>query len=270
MNIIGMDLGTSLVKIVECDEKGNIINKMMIGEKPEVKALYTFISSNNLDINNIKTIVLTGVGASHIHNEEIEGIKVAKEDEFLCIATGAMELSKKKEAVVVSMGTGTAIVKVDGNDVKHLGGTGVGGGTLINLAEAFIGTKVFDEITQIASKGDLSKVDLRIADITGVEIPSLPKDITACNFGKLEKEATKADILLGIVNMIFEVIGMMAVFASRSSNTKDIVLIGSMTKVPYMNVVLRRFKALCDSNFVVPENAEFAVAIGAVKRYLEV
>jgi len=36
MNIIGIDLGTSLAKIVECDEQGNIINKMLSGEK-EVK-----------------------------------------------------------------------------------------------------------------------------------------------------------------------------------------------------------------------------------------
>ena len=196
MNIIGMDLGTSLAKVIECDEQGNLINKMLLGEKDAKKALDIFISSNNIDISNAETIVLTGVGSSKINDEKIKGIKVVKENEFLCIAKGGLELSQKQEAIIASMGTGTAFIRVQGNDIRHLGGTGVGGGTLLNLCGRIIGTDSFDNIIEVASTGDISKVDLTIGDITEDKIETLPKDITAANFGKLQKEANDSDMAI--------------------------------------------------------------------------
>ena len=108
-------------------------------------------------------------------------------------------------------------------------------------------------------------IDLTIEDITTEEIPTLPKDITAANFGKLKKDVTNPDIMLGIINMIFETIGMMVILAARNDSIKDIVLVGSLTKVPYLNTVLERFKWICDLNFIIPKNAEYATAIGAIK-----
>ena len=43
-------------------------------------------------------------------------------------------MSGLDRAVVVSMGTGTAYVMADKGRVSHLGGTGVGGGTLLGLS----------------------------------------------------------------------------------------------------------------------------------------
>jgi len=266
MSIVGIDLGTSLAKIVECDEQGNLINKMIVGEKSCKKAFDMFVSSNNIDLKNIEKIIITGVGSSTINEQELYGIKIIKEPEFLCIAKGAMELAEKQEAVIVSMGTGTAFIRVKGDKISHLGGTGVGGGTLMSLCNKFLGTNTFSEIAELVSLGDLSKVDLVIGDITTDEIPGLPFDTTACNFGKLKVEASKEDIALGLVNMIFETIGMMAVFATKNDTIKDIVLIGGLTKVPCIKNVFERFKSITDLNFITPENAEFAVAVGAVKK----
>jgi len=269
MNIIGMDLGTSLAKIIECDKFGNIVNKMLFPEKSATKALEIFIASNNININDIEVVVATGVGASHIEGKEVCGIEVVKENEFLCIAKGGVKLSKKHEIIIASMGTGTAFVRVQGEDVKHLGGTAVGGGTIVNLCERFVGTKSFDEIVELASKGNLSKVDLVIGDITKAEIPGLAPDITACNFGKLSKEAKKEDIALGIINMVFEVIGMMGVFATKNDTIKDIVAVGSLTVVPYIETVFKKIEDMTGARFIIPENAEFAGCIGAVKKYIE-
>ena len=80
-------------------------------------------------------------------------------------------------------------------------------GTILNLCR-LIGKDINKEIT----KGNLANVDLIIQDVAINEIQNLPKDTTSANFGKLNDKATKADIILGITNMVFETIGMMAVF----------------------------------------------------------
>jgi type II pantothenate kinase len=229
MSIIGIDLGSTLIKIINSDKKGNLIHKMILLENDYVKAFNMFVSSNNIDINAIDKVILTGIGISRVKEKEISGIEIELEDEFLSTAKGALVLSKKKETIIASMGTGTAFVRVQGNDIKHLGGTGVGGGTILSLCDRFLETNSFEEIVELASKGDLSRVDLRIGDITTSEIETLPKDLTACNFGKLEAKANNSDIALGVINMVFEVVGMMAVFVSKNDNIKDVVVIGSLT-----------------------------------------
>jgi len=138
MYIIGIDLGTSLSKAIECDKELNIINKMISTEKDVKKVLNDFIIKNNIDLKRIEKIILTGVGSSRVEEKEIEGISVIKVNEFIATATGGVELGKKEEAIIVSMGTGTALVRVQGEDIQHLGGTGVGGATLVNLGNRFI------------------------------------------------------------------------------------------------------------------------------------
>ena len=80
-----------------------------------------------------------------------------------------------------------------------------------------------NEIIELSKQGNLSKIDLRIADLTDKNIKTLPPELTLANFGKLNKNATRADIVLGILNMVFEVIGMMTAFASINDDIKDVV-----------------------------------------------
>ena len=77
---------------------------------------------------------------------------------------------------------------------------------------------------------------MQIGDITTQEIPNLPKDITSSNFGKMNKEASSCDILLGISNLVFETVGVMAAFLCKNDNVKDIIIIGGMAKHPYLKI----------------------------------
>ena len=111
--------------------------------------------------------------------------------------------------------------------------------------------------------GDIENIDLRIGDITKKDIGGLPSHMTASNFGKLSDIASKNDIALGILNMVFESVGMLAVFAARSRNTKDIVLTGSLSKIPQAKYVFEILSTMFDMNFVIPDNSEFGTVIGA-------
>lgn len=123
MTIIGIDSGSTNVKLIEVNEKFNIVNKMFLSKRPIKEALDEFVKFKKIDLSNVSCIVLTGVRSSEIKEDKICGIKVLKQDEFISIANGGKFLSKKDKAMIVSIGTGTAFVRAEGNDIKHIGGT---------------------------------------------------------------------------------------------------------------------------------------------------
>ena len=263
MSIIGIDIGSSTTKIIEYDEE-KIINKNIIQNKDIEQILEEFLNKNNINTKQIEKIVVTGIGADKLKNNKYN-IPIYVVEEFKAIAEGGLYLSGKKEALIVSIGTGTAFVKANQNEIKHLGGTGVGAGTLTNLCNKFCGTNSFQEIIELSKKGDLSKIDLRIGDKTTEKIDTLPYDLTLANFGNISREATNADITLGVLNMIFEVIGMMAAFAIKNDTIKEVVLIGNITVIPSLKRILKKIEEIQDIKFIVPENAEFGVVIGAIQ-----
>lgn len=264
MSILGIDAGTSTIKIVNVDENRNIIHKRIIDKMPITQALDKFIQDENIKKEDISKIVLTGIKSSEIEND-IYNIPIIKVDEFRATGIGGLYLSKNKKGLVVSIGTGTSFVVAEETKIKHIGGTGVGGGTLVNLCKKISGIKSFCEINELISKGNLQNIDLTIKDITNQEIKNLPADTTSTNFGKLNEKATKEDIALGIVNMVFETIGVMAVFASKSINLEKIIIVGGATTIPYINTVLKKVENLHNVKFVIPKNAEFATALGAIE-----
>ena len=260
MSVLGIDIGSSTTKVIEYKNE-KIENKLIIRDGFSKEKLDDFITTNNIDVEKL---VFTGIGASQINAEEFE-VPVNVVDEFTAIANGGLYLTQKDKALVVSVGTGTAFIEIDENGAKHLGGTGVGAGTLFNICKKMLDVKSFDEIARLAKVGDVEKVDLRIKDITQEEIPTLPLDLTLSNFGKFAEDSKKEDIVVGLINMIFEVIGMMAVFITSKSDIKDVILIGNITVIPGVEYVLDRIEKVQNIKFMVPENAEFAVVLGAIK-----
>lgn len=269
MNVtIGIDVGGSTTKIVGFDRNKNIIAPMHVKANDQLTSVYgafgKFCSQNNIDLDDIDNILMTGVGSTYI-TRPIYGINCKKEVEFPCIARGGLYLSGLDEAIVVSMGTGTAIVyaKADGSH-KYLGGTGVGGGTMMGLSKKFLGISSVHNFSELADEGDLSKIDLRVCDITKDDIhPNLPSSLTAANFGKISDLATSSDIALGILNMIFETIAMLSVFAARSYNLTNIVLTGNLTNLPKCDEIFKNLNEHFGVNFIIPQNARYATVIGA-------
>jgi len=263
--IIGLDIGGSTTKIIGL-RAGCLIDKELVQASDPVAsafgALGKFISKNGLNLDNIEKIMSTGVGASYLQGNLL-GVPTIRTVEFRAIGLGGLYVSGLQEAVIVSMGTGTAIVKACGQDVTHLIGSGVGGGTLLGLSNRMINVRDFNLFTEMANRGDLSHIDLTISDITKDEIPGLSPDTTASNFGKNDDAATHEDIALGIVNLVFQSVGTSAVMAAKESGIRKIVFTGNLTLVTQGTKVLQSFSSLYDVDIIVPESAEFATAIGA-------
>jgi type II pantothenate kinase len=207
---------------------------------------------------------MTGVGSSYI-NKPIYSLKCDTVPEFRSVGLGGLYLSGLERAIVVSMGTGTALVYAEaGKEPVYLGGTGVGGGTMIGLSRRMIGVDTVEHIEQLCEGGDLSNIDLRISDIsTNDSYKEMAYDMTASNFGKVSDLATKNDIALGITNMVGETIGMLCVFAARNHGLDRVVLTGNLTTLPSIRSVFNTMEKLFGIKFIIPENAEYGTVIGA-------
>lgn len=142
---------------------------------------------------------------------------------------------------------------------------GVGAGTLTKTCNSFANTNSFDEIIELSKKGNLEKIDLRIGDVTDKKIETLPKDLTLSNFGKMDKNVKQEDIVLGIINMIFEVIGMMCAFALKNDTIKDVVLIGNVATLPTVKQSLKKIEKTQGIKFIISKNPQYAVALGAIR-----
>lgn len=263
--IIGIDIGGSTTKIIG-SKNNKLFSPLLVRANDPIASVYgafgKFMSTNSLSLDDIDHITVTGVGSSYISGP-LYGIPTGKITEFYATGKGGLFLSGLSRALVVSMGTGTAYVMAEGDKVKHIGGTGVGGGTLLGLSNKMLNIREFKDLIEMAKGGNLSNVDLNIGDITQDKMETLPADVTASNFGKISDLASKSDIALGIINLVFQTIGMMAVFASQMHNTKDVVLTGNLTHVPQAGPIFETLRRLYGVNYHIPENAEFATASGA-------
>jgi len=265
--VIGIDVGGSTTKIVGFSEDGSLIQPQSVRATDPITSIYgafgKFTVDSGLSLADISRIMVTGVGSSFI-DKPIYGLPYQSCPEFACIGHGGLYLSGLNRAIVVSLGTGTAIVKAEaGQPTEYLGGTGVGGGTLMGLSKMLLGMDNANHIFELAEGGDLNKIDLRVKDMTSKDIKGMSSDLTAANFGKISDLATKNDIALGIINMVFETVGMCSLFAARSRGIRDIVLTGNLTTVPQAKPIFESLNSLFDINFIIPENARFGTVIGA-------
>ena len=263
--VLGIDVGGSTTKIVGLSSKENCIGMMQVEAKDQLTSAFgafgKFAAAHGLRLGDIRQIVLTGVGASHLQG--MYDIPTKRVDEFLAIGLGGLRMAGLDSAIIVSVGTGTALVRAAGEEITHLGGSGVGGGTLQKLAGRFAGASSFDSIASLAAQGDLSAVDLRLGDISSEKIGNLPPEATASNFGNLQDSATSADIVRGLINLIFESVGMMAVFATLRDNIDDVVLIGSLSVIEQARGVLETLSKMYPIRFHIPPDAIYATAVGA-------
>ena len=271
--VIGIDIGGSTTKIVgiRSGENGReLIEPMFVRANDAVTSVYgafgKFTLENGLGLGDIEKVLMTGVGSSFI-KEPIYSLECENVSEFKSVGLGGLYLSGLDEAIVVSMGTGTALIHAKREGTKtitnYLGGTGVGGGTLLGLSKRMLGVDTVEHLEQLCDEGNLDNVDLRIKDISGDSTFQINADITASNFGKLSDIASKNDVALGIANMVAETIAMLSVFAARSFGVETVVLTGNLTSIKAITKVFEGLEANFGVKFIIPEAAQFATVIGA-------
>ena len=268
--VIGIDVGISTTKIVGIAEKGLVISPIRIKATDPITSLYgafgKYLHDNKIKLDEVEHVMLTGVGAAYV-DEHIYGLPTSKSEEFIADGLGAKYESKLDRMIVVSMGTGTSLVKCDGDHIKHIGGIGIGGGTLAGLSRIMLKTDDVKQITNLAKDGDVSKINLLIKDISARPLPGLPMSAVASLFSNAKASASREDIAKGLIWMVLQCIGSATILSSLESGIKDFVLIGNLSLLPLCREVYPAMENVYGVRFHVPKYSEFCTAIGAALDY---
>ena len=115
---IGIDVGISTTKIVGITSDLQVVSPTRIKATDPVTSLYgafgKFLFDNQITLSDIEKVMITGVGAEYIEGD-IYGLPTIRIPEFEADAQGAKFGSGLSRMITVSMGTGTTIIRVDGD-----------------------------------------------------------------------------------------------------------------------------------------------------------
>ena len=265
--VIGIDLGISSTKIVGIENGKRIKSPMAIKGSDSVSSMYgafgKYVHDNDISLDDIEHITITGVGAQE-SRMSLYDIPTSCVDEFKANGLGARFDSGLDHIVVVSMGSGTSLVLVEGDDIKHIGGIGMGGGTLQGLSHLLLNTSDITRVAQWAEEGLTSHINLTIGEVCREKIDGLTDFATASLFAKAShSDVTRNDIAAGLIHMVLETIGSCAVLSQLESGIKDFVLIGNLTRLAACKQVFPMLEKLYDVRFHIPKFAFYCTALGA-------
>ncbi|MEM1530853.1 MAG: Fumble domain-containing protein [Candidatus Bathyarchaeia archaeon] len=267
--IVGLDVGASLIKGILVDDDLNIVRGCVLpAERPEINSIKVldFLLEGSKDYKSAITCIAASGGGSRFLSGEILGLAVRRVDEIRAVGLGGLALANRDKGLIVSAGTGTAIVAAyrSGGIVKHVCGTAVGGGTIVGLSRRILGVSDFKVLEDMASKGNPNNVDLMVGDIVGGPIGMVPADATASNLGKLSCKSSVEDVAAGIFNMVSQTIGVIAAMAAKAYRLEDsVILVGMLAKSKIFSRITCETAKLFGAEVLVPKNCEFAGALGA-------
>lgn len=224
-----------------------------------------------IDRRPIASLAVTG-GRSRSLPERVNGVPVVKIAEPEAIGRGGLRLSGLEHALIVSCGTGTAMILADERDptapsYRHITGTAVGGGTLLGLSTLLLGEGSAEALAALAATGDPSGVDTTLGEVLGGGVGTLPAEATAVNLGRLvdlPHPPNPADLAAGLMTMVAQVIALIAINAALRVGAPPLVAIG---RLPTFARVRSTFDAVTElyahPPLITPERGDEATALGA-------
>ena len=262
--IVGVDIGASATKIAGL-QGDNILFTHYEGSRTgsTENILTRLLLDQGTPYSEIDVLALTGVGAENDTVKQM-GFPVTIVPEIHAIGAGGTWLSGGSDAVITSIGTGTALVLSKEGAYSHLGGTGVGGGTLCAL-----GAKILDVadplvLAEMAAHGTIGNIDLCIGDLFS-GTATLDPSLTASNLAKANPSTANSDWAIGIFNLVLEVIGSMTVLACKAAGANKAVATGALATLPLAAGIFTRFEYFYGIPFAVADHADCATAIGAAR-----
>jgi type II pantothenate kinase len=238
-------------------------------DEPLVRAI---LADGGIDLDALPWLAVTG-GRHRLLPERIGNCQVIGVGELTAIGRGGQAMAgitatdDDSPVLVISGGSGTAMVAARGATYTHATGTAVGGGTMLGLARLLLGTVDPHEIDLLAQAGNPNGADLSLADVVTGPIGALPADATAVNFGRLARsEATvsRPDLAAALVTMVGQVIGLLAIQAALAQQIDRIVVTGHLTDMPSIRRVLESVGRYYSTSMELPFDAGYATALGAL------
>ncbi|RDI95019.1 Fumble domain-containing protein [Meiothermus sp. QL-1] len=264
---LGVDFGLSNTDAVLVEGQTIVAEQMLKTGPASPEALEEVLRSLGVRPGQLETVVCVG-GLSRNLPECLLGLRLERVEEIQAIGRGGLALAGLREALVVSAGTGTAMVAARGLEAAHFTGSAVGGGTLLALSRLLLGTADPLELARLAERGDPSRVDTVLQDVIGGGIGHLPPEATAVNLGRLvgAVQPRPEDLAAGLVTLVGQVIGVIALNALKAAGLSQMVLVGHLTDLAPVRAALERVWRFyqVEPRPLIPPKAGFATAYGAV------
>lgn len=230
VSAIGIDVGGTLTKVAYFDQQNHL--KLEHFPSSDLKNVSNWITSFNDNIH----IGLTGGRA-----EQLKAFLRTHENlhylvEFDATVSGVRYQIEKdgfnfNHAIISNIGTGTSIHSMKGFNHERIGGTGIGGGTLLGLSSLLTGIHQFEDIVKASSIGSRANVDMLVSDIYHGNKMPIDGGLTASNFGNIGLQTgtirSQEDLLAAIQGLIGEVISTLSIQAAYTEGIEHIVYIGS-------------------------------------------
>ena len=166
----------------------------------------------------------------------------------------------------MSCGSGTACVAHENEISTHLGGTGLGGGTIRGLCKLAALIDDPDEINDLSIRG--SQIgDYTLKDVISGPIGNLPEDSIAVHVGNLDMmdKLEKEDICRSIIYLVATNIARLAATTALAAKLNKVVVIGRSPNYFLFKEILSRWIEFSGLEIIYPENREFATALGTLE-----
>jgi type II pantothenate kinase len=259
----GLDVGISTTDAVAAWAPGVAVSIPSGGGIAAEDAIRRLLERAPRPPNEI-SIAATGVG-SHRLPDRVLGIDVRRVPEIVAIGRGGIGLDGGHDALVASLGTGTALVSVRGNDLRHVTpGNSIGGGTLLGLARAVLGTDDLAELSRLARLGDRKTLDITIGEAVGGPLGVLPAEGTASSFAKYSASASREDVAAALLNLVAESVTWTILLGLQVAGQSRAILTGKLLLVSPIRARMEELGAMLGGIFSIPPDAEVAAAWGAV------
>ncbi|MFN3265950.1 MAG: hypothetical protein ACK41E_03825 [Deinococcales bacterium] len=265
--ILGLDFGMTNLDGALLEDNNFLRGWRMDCPGASLESARAAIAHGQAPLESLRAIGTTG-GKHRDLPKAYKEIKMVKVGEAQAVGRGGLFMSGLEQALVVSAGTGTAMIAARKKDCQHITGSAVGGGTLLGLGKLCLGTSDPLEIAALAAKGDPARVDGTLEDVIGGGIGALPKDATAVNLGrlvKLERKPAREDLAAGLVTLVAQVIAVIALNAARAEGLEHVVIVGHLPDLePIRAAILRVWGFYGVKNPpIIPAERGFATALGA-------
>ncbi len=261
---IGIDAGGTLIKVALLTDSSRTFKKYPAAEIDQVISM---LNNKHADDN----VYLTGGKAEYI--QEKLNFEATASIEFDATFRGLTQLLKEADMdldryVYLNVGTGTSFHQATRDSQKRVGGSGVGGGTMIGLSYLLTGIGDFETIIERAKDGIRDNVDLKVHHIYNGRPSPIPGDLTASNFGRIlnaKETATIDDQLIAVIGLVAETVTAMAINLADAFETKNMVFIGStLLDNKVMTDIIYRYSELKNAQAFVVPNGEYSGALGSI------
>ncbi|HSI66062.1 MAG TPA: type II pantothenate kinase [Planococcus sp. (in: firmicutes)] len=262
--LVGIDAGGTLIKVAYTENNSLHFKKYPVAEIAEAAHWVNGLEASRVCLTGGRSGVLLG-----LLNKEAKEI-VEFEATHMGVRFLLDQMGRKEDSyLLTNVGTGTSIHRIAHNRQERLGGSGVGGGTLLGLSHLLTGMSDFEEIVNTAKRGSRERIDLKVKQIYEGKEPPISGELTASNFGNdffsMSSQLTKEEMLAAVIGLIGETVSTVSVQAAKQCGDSLIIYIGSsFIDNDLLKEVVTSYTVLRGATPLFLENGEYSGAVGAM------